>query len=162
MQGFACRIRSLNGFPRPFPIFVAEKKNSPTAADVAATSSASDSNLRCGKEEWPACYDRRDNELPRPILIFAAAKKNGPTAADVAATSSVSVSNFPSSKEEWPACSGRGSNEVRIRFKSSLRQRRTASLQLAWQQRLPRPILIFEAAKKNGPPPERACYCIDS
>ena len=105
MQGFACRIRSLNGFPCPFPIFIAAKKNGPPAAGVATTTSASDSNLRC-------C------------------------------------------KEEWPACSGRGSNEVRIRFKSSLRQRRTASLQLTWQQRLPRPILIFFAATENG----SACY----
>ena len=39
--------------------------------------SASDSNFRSGKEEWPACYGRRDNGLPRPILIFVAAKKNG-------------------------------------------------------------------------------------
>ena len=105
MQGFACRIRSLNGFPCPFPIFVAAKKNGPPAAGVAATSSASDSNLRCGKEEWPACYDRRDNELPRPILIFAAAKKNGPPAADVA------------------------TKIFRVRFYSSLPRRRMARLQ---------------------------------
>ena len=101
MQGFVCRIRSLNGFPCPFPIFLAAKKNGLPAVAVATTSSASDSNLRCGKEEWPACYDRRDNELPRPILIFAAAKKNGPTAADVAATSSASDSNLPCGNREW-------------------------------------------------------------
>ena len=47
---------------------------------VAATTSASNSNLRCSKEEWPAWYDRRDKDLPRPILFFVAAKKNGPPA----------------------------------------------------------------------------------
>ena len=85
MQGFACRIRSLNGVPCPFPIFLAAKKNGPPAVAVATTNSASNSNLRCGKEEWPACYGRRDNSLPRPILIFVAAKKNGPPATTVAA-----------------------------------------------------------------------------
>ena len=127
----ACYGRSGNGIPRPILIFVAAKKNSPTAADVAATSSVSVSNFPSSKEEWPACYDRRDNELPRPILIFAAAKKNGPTAADVAATSSASDSILRCCKEEWPACSGRGNNEFRVRFYSSLLQRRMASLQLA-------------------------------
>ena len=43
--------------------------------------SASDSNFRSGKEEWPACYSRRRSNLPSPILIFVAAKKNGPPAA---------------------------------------------------------------------------------
>ena len=43
--------------------------------------SASESNFRSCKEEWPASYGRRDNSLPRPILIFEAAKKNGPPAA---------------------------------------------------------------------------------
>ena len=52
----------------------------PPAAGVATTTSASDSNLRCSKEEWPAWYDRRDKDLPRPILFFVAAKKNGPPA----------------------------------------------------------------------------------
>ena len=42
-----------------------------------------------------------------------------------------SDSNFRRRKEEWPACSGRGGNE------------------------LTRPILIFVAAKKNGPPADR-------
>ena len=43
-------------------------------------SSASDSNFRRRKEEWPACSGRSSNELTRPILIFVAAKKNGPPA----------------------------------------------------------------------------------
>ena len=53
---------------------------------VVSTMSASDSNLRCGKEEWPACSGSRDDDPPRPILIFVAAKKNGPPAAAVATT----------------------------------------------------------------------------
>ena len=47
-------------------------------------------------------------------------------AAVVAATSSASDSNFLSCKEEWPACSDRSGDD------------------------LPRPNLIFVAAKKNG------------
>ena len=79
-----------------------------------------------------------------------------------------------------PACSGRCGNEVRIRFHSSLPQRRkvppavvvaatrSASdsnfrcckgewfrLQLSLRQRGPNPILIFAAAKENG----SACSC---
>ena len=81
MQGFACRIRSLNGVPSPILIYAAAMKNGPPAADVAATSSAADSNFPSCKEEWPACYDRCGSNLPRPILIFEAAKKNGPPAA---------------------------------------------------------------------------------
>ena len=42
---------------------------------VVSTVSASDSNLRCGKEEWPACSGSRDDDPPRPILIFVAAEK---------------------------------------------------------------------------------------
>ena len=44
---------------------------------VVSTMSASDSNLRCGKEEWSACSGSRDDDPPRPVLIFVAAKKNG-------------------------------------------------------------------------------------
>ena len=51
---------------------------------------------------------------------------------------SASESNFRSCKEEWPASYGRRCID------------------------LSRLILIFVAAKRNGPPPERACYCIDS
>ena len=50
------------------------------------------------------------------------------SAAAVATTRSVSDSNLRSCKEEWPACRGRRDND------------------------LPRLILIFVAAKKNGPP----------
>ena len=76
-NGFACSGRGDYDLPRPILIFVAAKKNgfacsdrgdydvrvrfyfslppkemvSP-ATDVAATRSASDSNLRCRKEEW--------------------------------------------------------------------------------------------------------------
>ena len=108
---------------------------------------------RCCSEEWPACNERSSKEVQRPILFFVASKENGPPttavaastfrvrfysslprrrtvspAAVVAATSSASDSNFLSCKEEWPACIGRRGND------------------------LPRPILIFVAAKKNGPP----------
>ena len=40
-------------------------------------SSASESNFRRCKEEWPACRGRRGNDLSHLILIFVAAKKNG-------------------------------------------------------------------------------------
>ena len=111
MQGFVCRIRSLNGVPCPFLISVAAKMNGPPAAVVAATTSAADTNFLCGNREWfrlqrllrqrgprpilffvaaekngSACSGCRDNDLPRPNLIFVAAKKNGPPAAAVAAT----------------------------------------------------------------------------
>ena len=59
--------------------------------------------FRCRKGEWPACYGRRRNDLPRPILFFVAAKENGSPAAAVAAT------------------------RFRIRFYSSLPQRRIVS-----------------------------------
>ena len=76
----------------------------PAVVVAAATRSASDSNLRCRKEEWPACSSRRGSDLPHPILIFVAAKKNG------------------------SACSGRSSSdEVRIRFYSPLPRRRMVS-----------------------------------
>ena len=52
-------------------------------------------------------------------------------AAVVAATLSVSDSILRCRKGEWPACSGRGGND------------------------LPRPILFFVAAKKNGQPADR-------
>ena len=64
---------------------------------------ASNSNFRCVKEEWPACYGRSGIDPPRPILIFVASKKNGPPAAAVAATLSAADSNFCCCKEEWPA-----------------------------------------------------------
>ena len=53
------------------------KNNPVAAATVAERSSVSDSNLRCCKEKWPACYAHSGSDLPRPILIFAAAKENG-------------------------------------------------------------------------------------
>ena len=66
---------------------------------------------------------------------------------------------------EWPACYGRRRNEVRVRFYSSLLQRRTARLLRPLRQRpsasdsilrrrndLPHPILFFVAAKENGSP----------
>ena len=55
------------------------------ATAVAATRSASDSNFRCRKGEWPACSNRCGSDLPRPILISVATKENGPPAAVVAA-----------------------------------------------------------------------------
>ena len=177
-------------------------------------SSASDSILRCREEEWPACSSRHGSDLPRPILFFVAAKKNGsacssrrgsnlpypilfsvaakengPPATAVTATMSASDSNFRSGKGEWPACSGRDGYDVRVRFYSSLPQRRMARLQQSSRLRpsasdpnfrcrkgewpacsnrcgsvLPRPILISVATKENGsacrtPLPHR---CIDS
>ena len=47
----------------PIPIFVAAEKNGPPAVVVAATTSEADSNLRCGKEEWPACSGCGGNEF---------------------------------------------------------------------------------------------------
>ena len=55
---------------------------------------------------------RRGSDLPRLILFFVAAKKNG------------------------SACYGRSGNDVRVRFYSSLPQRRMARLQTATNPRL--------------------------
>ena len=77
MQGFVCRIRSLNGVPCPFLISVAAKKNGPPAAVVAATTSAADTNFLCGNREWFRLQRLWRRRVPRPILIFAAAKENG-------------------------------------------------------------------------------------
>ena len=57
------------------------------------------------KENGFACSDRCGTDFPRPILIFAAAKENG------------------------SACYGRSGNDVRVRFYSSLPQRRMDRLQ---------------------------------
>ena len=89
-------------------------ENGPPAMAVAATRSASDSILRCCKEERPACYDRCGSDLLRPILFFVVAMT------------------------------------FRIRFYSSLPQRRMARLQRPSPQRGPRPILFFVAAKENS------------
>ena len=86
MQGFVCRIRSLNGVPCPFLISVAAKMNGPPAAVVAATTSAADTNFLYGNREWFRLQRLWRRRVPRPILIFAAAKKNGPPTAGVAAT----------------------------------------------------------------------------
>ena len=74
-------------------------------------SSASDSNFCCRKGEWPACSSRCGSNLPRPILISVATKENGPPAAVVAATT------------------------FRVRFYSSLPQKRMARLQQSSRQR---------------------------
>ena len=82
-------------------------------------------------ENSSACNSRRRNGLPHPILFFVAAKENGPPVAAVAATRSASDSNLRCRKGECPACYGRRRNEVRVRFYSSLRQRRIVSLAAA-------------------------------
>ena len=153
-------------------------------------SSASDSNFRCRKGEWPACSSRRGSDLPRPILISVAAKENG------------------------SACNGRGGYVVRFRFHSPLQRRKmvppatavaatrsasdsilrcregewfrlqnattppmhrflisrpdlgidAAENSFACSSRcgsdLPHPILIFVAAKENGPPAATAAAAI--
>ena len=86
--------------PRPILISLPRSRMVSPAVDIAATSSASDSNFRCRKGEWPACSDRRGNNLPRPILISVAAKENG------------------------SACNGRGGYVVRFRFHSPLQRRK--------------------------------------
>ena len=55
------------------------------------------------------------------------AVENGPPAMAVAATRSASDSILRCRKGEWLACSGRRRNEVRVRFYSSLLQRRIVS-----------------------------------
>ena len=62
-NGFACSSRSGNEVPRPILFFVATKKNGPPAAAVAATSSATDSNLRCLEG------DQKLNARPTPLLV---------------------------------------------------------------------------------------------
>ena len=63
-----------------------EVKMVPPATVVVARCSASDSNLRSGKENGSACYGRGGKDFPRPILIFVAAKRMVPPATVVAAT----------------------------------------------------------------------------
>ena len=131
-------VRS-NDLPRPILFFVAAKENSSACSGSRQRPSASDSNLRCRKKEWPACSSRRDSDLPHPILIFVAAKKNG------------------------SACSGRSSSdEVRIRFYSPLPRRRmvspadrhfpTAASILDFRLRLENQCSTIVAAAKNSPP----------
>ena len=50
------------------------KNNPVAAATVAKQSSVSDSNLRCCKEKWPACYAHSGSDLPSPIPFSVAAK----------------------------------------------------------------------------------------
>ena len=91
---FACSSCCDNDVPLPILFFVAAKKNGPPAVPSSRQRfSASDSNLRCSREEWLACSSSRDYDLPRPILIFVAAKKND------------SACSGRSGKREWPACS---------------------------------------------------------
>ena len=85
-NGSACYGRGGNGFPRTILIFVAAKRMVSPATAVAATRSASDSNLRRCKENGFACYGRGGNGFPRPILIFVAAKRMVPPATAVATT----------------------------------------------------------------------------
>ena len=95
---------------------------------VVSTMSASESNLRCSREEWPACIGRRDNNLPRPILFFVAAEKNG------------------------SACSSCRDNDLPRPILFFVAAKKNGPPAAAIAQRGPRPILIFVAAKKNGPP----------
>ena len=125
--------------------------------------SASDSNFRSGKEEWPVCYVRCGSNLLRPILFFVAAKKNGPPATPSRLRCSAFDSNFRSVKEEWPACYDRRDNDLPRPILIFVVAKKNGSA--CYDRRdngLPRPNLIFVAAKKNGLPLERACYCIDS
>ena len=67
-------------------------------------------------------------KLANRCSTIVVAVENGPPAAVVAATNSASDSVLRCSKGKWLACYGRSGND------------------------LPRPILFFVAAKKNGPP----------
>ena len=114
---------------------------------------ASNSNFRRVKEEWPACSVCCDNDLPRPILffvaakkewsrlqrpwrqrcpqlilIFVAAKKNSPPAASVATT--IFRVRFYSSllQRKWFRLQWFAATTFRVRFYSSLPQRRMARL----------------------------------
>ena len=77
-----------------------QRRKVPPTVVVAATRSASDTNFLCDNREWFRLQRSMRQQGPRPILIFVAAKGNG----------------F--------AYSCRSGNEVRVRFHSSLRQRR--------------------------------------
>ena len=99
----ACYSRSGNEVRIRFCFSLPQRRMVSPATVVAATRSASDSNFRSCKGEWPACSGRRRNGLPHPILFFVAAKEN----------------SF--------ACYGRSGNEVRVRFHSSLPRRRMVS-----------------------------------
>ena len=116
-------------------------------------SSASESNLRCSREEWPACIGRRDNNLPRPILFFVAAKKNGSACSGYRTTRSAADSNFFAATENGFACSGSRDDDLPRPILIFVAAKKNGS---ACRDRigddLPRPILIFVAAKKNGSP----------
>ena len=87
-------------------------------------SSASDSNFRSGKEECLACSSSSLRQRRMARLQFIV----------VASKKNGSPAHHRrSGKEEWPACS----NNV-----------------CSGGDNVPRPILIFVAAKKNGPPAE--------
>ena len=123
------------------------------ATAVAATRSASDSNLRCREGEWfrlqrpwrlrgplpipfsaaakengSACCFRSGSDLLRPILISLPRRRMVPPAVAVAATRSESDSNIRCSKEEH--------------FR----------LQRALLQRVPRPIQISSLQRRMVPP----------
>ena len=110
---------------------VAAVWNGLPATAVAATIFRIRFKFLCSKEEWPACSVHGGNDLPRPILISVEAKKNG------------------------SAYSGRSGNKFRVRFCSSLPQRRMARrLQhRCYTEEWPAGYAIA-AARKNGPPVE--------
>ena len=85
-------------------VIAAAVRNGPLAASVAATSSASGSNFRSGKEEWPACG------LSWRTQAGTGRHEGG-----------IILSKKP---PEW--CLSLPSQVVRVRFYSSLRHRRTA------------------------------------
>ena len=130
-------VRS-NDLPRPILFFVAAKENSSACSGSRQRPSASDSNLRCRKKEWPACSGRSGNALPRLILISVAEKENG------------------------SACSDRGGYDVHIRFYSPLPRRRmvspadrhfpTAASILDFRLRLENQCSTIVAAVRNCPP----------
>ena len=75
-----------------------------------------------------------------------------PTAA-VATTRSVSDSNLRSCKEEWPACRGCRDNDLPRPILFFVAARKNGSACSGCRDNdVSRPILIFVAAKKNGPP----------
>ena len=147
MQGFVCRIRSLNGVPCPFLISVAAKKNGPPATTDATTifrvrflSSLRQrrmASLQHGRGTCP-CRNRRAATTSRIRFQSSLRQKRmvrlqhgrGTQAGTGCHEGGIILSKKP------PECT------------CPCRNRRAAT---SSRYDEPHPILIFAAAKKNGP-----------
>ena len=88
---------------------------------------------------------------PCPILIFVAAEKNGSVGSGYRTTRSAADSILRSCKEEWLACIGRSGDDLPRLILFFVAARKNGSACSGSRDNdLPRLILFFVAAKKNG------------